>query len=228
MNHATTSVGNSTSSSISNSISNCSAKHGGTNTMSAATILTAVIALVVFPQLSAAQERQIRVSVTVAAKPEQVWALWTTNEGVRSFFAPGSNIDLKVDGAYEIFFNPAAPAGKRGADGMRLLAVEPNKRLAFTWNAPPTLSTRGQRTMVSIDLTPIGGDSTRVVLRHFGWGSGPDWDATVAYFEQAWNAVVLPRLRHRIEHGPINWSAPPSVAPVHERAIEVLIATARG
>ena len=171
----------------------------------------------------AAQERQIKVDVTVRAPVAQAWALWSTNEGVRSFFARGSNIELEVDGAYEIFFDPAAPAGLKGADGMRLLAVEPQRRLAFTWNAPASLPyARAQRTVVTVDFAPIGADSTRVTLRHIGWGSGPEWDAAIRYFEPAWNAFVMPMFRHRVAHGPINWAAPPKVEPVQVSAIQEL------
>jgi len=174
---------------------------------------------------AAAQDRQIRVDVTVAATPAQVWPLWTTNEGVRSFFAPGSNIELKVDGLYEIFFAPAAPAGQRGADGMRLLVVESNRRLVFTWNAPTALPyVRGQRTVVSVDFTPVGADSTRVTLRHTGWGSGPEWDEAIAYFEPAWNGFVMASFKRRMEHGPIDWKALPTLQPVRRNAIERLVA----
>ncbi len=173
-----------------------------------------------------AAERQIRISMVVPATPERVWSLWTTDEGVRSFFAPGSHIDLKVDGAYEIFFAPAAPAGAKGADGMRLLAVEPNRRLAFTWNAPETLAyVRAQRTMVTVDLEAVGTDSTRVTLRHIGWGDGPEWDEAIRYFETAWNAYVMPHLRYRVERGPVDWASPPELAPIAATAIEQLVAT---
>ncbi len=189
------------------------------------TLLVVTTALGVALSVSggSAQERQIRVSVTVPASPERVWALWTTNEGVRSFFAPGSNIDARVDGAYEIFFEPTAAAGKKGADGMRLLALEPNRRLAFTWNAPETLPyVRAQRTLVTIDITPVGRDSTRVVLRHIGWGSGPEWDQAISYFGPAWNGFVMPQFKYRVEHGPINWSSLPKLAPIHADPIEKL------
>lgn len=170
-----------------------------------------------------AQDRQIRVSVTVRATPEQVWPIWTTDAGVRSFFAPGSHVEPKVDGAYEIFFDPSAPPGLRGADGMRLLAFEPNRRLAFTWNAPATLPyVRAQRTMVTVELTPVGNESTRVTLRHMGWGSGPEWDRALKYFEPAWNAFVMPSFKRRVEHGPIDWKALPKLEPVHKTAIEYL------
>jgi len=162
---------------------------------SRAAVIFALLGAGLTPAAASAQERQIRVAVTVAATPEQVWPLWTTDQGVRSFFAPGSHIELRVDGAYEIFFDPAAPAGLRGADGMRLLAVEPNRRLAFTWNAPATLPyARAQRTVVTVDFATVGKDSTRVTLRHIGWGTGPEWDEAIRYFEPAWNGFVNPRI----------------------------------
>lgn len=167
-----------------------------------------------------AQERRIHVAVTVRAPLERVWELWTTNEGVRSFFAPGSNIDAKVDGMYELFFAPSAPVGQRGAEGMRLLVVEPRQRIAFTWNAPASLAEiREQRTVVTVTFDAVGADSTLVTLRHTGWGAGPQWEKAIGYFEQAWNGFVMPSFRYRVEHGPINWSSPPKLTPVHATAI---------
>ncbi len=188
----------------------------------------ALLGVVLLAPGARAQERQIRIAVTVAATPEQVWPLWTTDEGVRSFFAPGSHIEPMVDGAYEIFFDPAAPPGSRGADSMRILAFEPNRRLAFTWNAPATLrSVRAQRTVVTVELAPVGTDSTRVTLRHLGWGSGPDWDRAIEYFEPAWNGFVMASFKRRMEHGPIDWKALPRLEPVQPTAIEYLTPAGR-
>jgi uncharacterized protein YndB with AHSA1/START domain len=187
-----------------------------------------LVALLVWTSGAHAQERQIKVSVEVSATPEQVWRLWTSDEGVRSFFAPDSRIDARVDGAYEIFFNPAAAPGEKGADGMRVLALEPNRRLAFTWNAPATLpSVRNQRTVVSIEIAPIDTVRTRVTLRHQGWGAGPEWDRAIEYFEQAWNGFVMPSFQRRVALGPIDWKALPDLKPVQARAIEHLLPAAR-
>jgi uncharacterized protein YndB with AHSA1/START domain len=107
---------------------------------------------------------------------------------------------------------------------MRVLAWEPNRRLAFTWNAPAQLAyARAQRTMVTVDFTAVGADSTRVTLRHIGWGSGPEWDAAIEYFEPAWNGFVMPMLRYRVANGPVDWQAIPTLEPVQPHAIERLI-----
>ena len=60
--------------------------------------------------------------------------------------------------------------------------------------------------------SPDGG--TRLTFLHWGWGTGPQWDKAYAYFDTAWNTFVLPNLRHRDAHGPIDWRNPPSVTPL--------------
>lgn len=159
------------------------------------------------------EERAIFGEVTVPAGIDDVWAAWTTEEGVKSFFASKCRIQLEPDGPYEIYFNPDAPAGERGGEGLRVLAVQPKKMFSFTWNAPPTLpEVRGQRTHVILRFYEAGPASTRVTLRHDGWGKGGQWDQAFEYFEGAWNEVVLPRLVYRFQHGPIDWQNRPDLA----------------
>jgi uncharacterized protein YndB with AHSA1/START domain len=157
-------------------------------------------------------ERAIFGEITLPAGLDEVWAAWTTEEGVKSFFAPDCRIALEPDGPYEIYFNPDAPAGQRGGEGLRVLAFQPKKMLSFTWNAPPTLpEVRGQQTHVILRFYEVGAESTRVTLRHDGWGEGGQWDEAFEYFESAWNIVVLPRLRYRFKHGPVDWENPPDL-----------------
>ena len=157
-------------------------------------------------------ERSIHGEVVVTAPIEEVWAAWTTEDGIRSFFAPAGNIDPQVNGAYEIFFDLSAEPGLRGGEGMRFLALQPNKMLSFTWNAPPSLpSVRGQMTHVVVRLEQNGDDQTYVSLTHDGWGDGGEWDQAFIYFSRAWNDVVLPRLKYRFTVGPVDWDNPPEV-----------------
>ena len=169
--------------------------------------LVLATALAFAPGLARAGDRLLRGRVEVAAPVAAVWEAFTTEAGVKTFFSPGAKIEPKVDGAYEIWFMPDAPEGERGGDFMRVLAFEPERRLAFTWNAPLSLPyTRAQRTMVVVELEPLGASRTRVTLTHLGWGEGKEWDATYDYFSRAWNVQVLPFLKYRFEHGPIDWA----------------------
>jgi uncharacterized protein YndB with AHSA1/START domain len=151
------------------------------------------------------QERQIYVEVVINAPLEQVWEAWTTEQGIKSFLAPDCKIDLRPDGAYEIYFNPGAPPGLRGGDGLRVLAVQPMQMLSFTWNAPPSLpEVRPQRTHVLLRFYADGEQQTRLTFRHDGWGTGGEWDKAFEYFQRVWPDVVLRRLQDRFEYGPID------------------------
>jgi uncharacterized protein YndB with AHSA1/START domain len=151
-------------------------------------------------------ERVIQAELTVKAGIEEVWQAWTTAAGITTFFASAGNVELRVDGPYEIFFNPEAEPGKRGGEGMRILAFQPPQMLSFTWNAPPHLpNVRQQRTHVVVRLKELTPNQTRVTLAHDGWGEGEEWDQAFAYFSRAWSEVVLPRLKYRFEVGPVDW-----------------------
>lgn len=153
-----------------------------------------------------AAERAIEREVVVPAPLDQAWAAWTTREGITSFFSPDAEIDARVGGAFHIHMDPAAPAGLKGADDMRFMAVQPKKMISFDWNAPPSLpEARAQRTFVVVRFEPVSDKETRVLLHHTGWGDGGQWDQAYAYFDRAWPRV-LENLRKRFETGPIDWA----------------------
>lgn len=153
-----------------------------------------------------AEERAINEKVIVKAGLDDVWHAWTTREGLRSFFAPDANIELRVDGPFEIFINPLAVPGMKGADGMRILAVQDKAMLSFTWNAPPHLpEARKQRTYVTLRFQSQGDSQTLVTLFHGGWGDGGEWDQAYAYFKGAW-PNDLRNLQKRFDSGPVDWT----------------------
>ena len=154
----------------------------------------------------AAPERMIEKQVVVKAPIAHVWKAWTTREGIRSFFAPDANVEARSGGPFEVYMNPYAEPGMKGADDMRVMAVQEPTMLSFTWNAPPHHpEIRAQRTMVIVRLRPVDERSTEVTIHHLGWGEGEKWDATYAYFDRAWGNV-LANLQKRFTDGPIDFS----------------------
>jgi uncharacterized protein YndB with AHSA1/START domain len=145
-----------------------------------------------------ADERTVRGEVIVDAPVSEVWNAWTTEEGIKSFFAPACNIDLRVGGAYEMFFLTDGKPGERGGEGCRILAIQPEKMLSFTWNAPPHLhEARAQFTHVTLRFRPLIDGTTKVIFTQDGWGDGGQWDEAFAYFQRAWLEIVLPNLAQR-------------------------------
>ena len=154
-----------------------------------------------------AAERSIDKEVLINADLDQAWQSWTTREGIVGFFAPDAQIEPRVGGAFHIYIDPGAEPGSRGADDMRFMALQPKKMLSFDWNAPPSQpEIRGQRTFVVVRFAPADPTHTRVSLHHTGWGDGPEWDKTYAYFDHAWG-IVLDNLKTRYETGPKDWTA---------------------
>jgi uncharacterized protein YndB with AHSA1/START domain len=152
-----------------------------------------------------AAERALDKEVVVAAGVDQVWDAWTTREGLVAFFAPDAEVQPRVGGAFHIHFDPGAPAGSKGADDTRFLALQPRRMLSFDWNAPPHLpEARAQRTFVVVRLEALGPQSTRVTLHHVGWGDGGEWDRAYTYFDRAWGSV-LGNLKKRFDSGPVDW-----------------------
>ncbi len=155
----------------------------------------------------AAQERVITKQVLVKAPVEAVWQAWTTSEGIKSFFAPDARVEARVDGPFEIYMNPYAPAGMKGADDMRILALQPQRMLSFTWNAPPHLpEARAQRTYLTVRLKPVGENETEVTLHHGGWGDGGQWDQAYTYFDRAWGNVLANLQKRFAEGKPYDWT----------------------
>ena len=103
-----------------------------------------------------AEERAIAKQVVVKAPVEAVWNAWTTTEGIKSFFAPDARVEARPDGPFEVYINPYAQPGMKGADNMRFLAVQDKKMISFTWNAPPSLpEARKQRNHRRSGQTPV-------------------------------------------------------------------------
>ena len=165
--------------------------------------MLAVLACAAAPAV--AQERMLVKEVVVEASVAAAWSAWTTRDGIQSFFAPEAVIDARPGGIYSIHFDPYAPAGLRGADDMRVLALQENRMISFTWNAPPQFpEARAQRTVVIVRTEPAGEGRTRLTLTHVGWGTGGQWDQAFAYFDKAWDRVLV-QYRKRFAEGPIDW-----------------------
>ncbi len=156
----------------------------------------------------ATPERAITETITVKANVGDVWNAWTTNDGIKSFFAPDANVEARVGGPFQIYMDPFAPPGMKGADDMVFLAVQDKKMISFTWNAPPSLpEARKQRTVVIVRFAPRGELLTDVTLNHVGWGEpAPDneWGKAHDYFAKVW-PNVLKNLKKRFDDGPVDW-----------------------
>ena len=134
--------------------------------------------------------RSLVVDTTVAAPRRAVWDAWASAEGIGSWWnPPGSTIELRVGGPFELYFDMNVAPGLRGSEGCVYLGYVPGEMISFTWNAPPHLVLRESHTWVVITFSdsPKG---TAIRLVHTGFGAGGDWDEYMDYFQNAWAHVL--------------------------------------
>lgn len=135
----------------------------------------------------------IELKQTVQCSQDEMWAKWTTGEGLKTFFGADNNIALKNGGPYEVFFLLDAPEGSRGGEGNKIISFLLRKQLSFTWNAPPQfpeVRDHLHKTWVLLTFNEKTASSTEVVLSHAGWLEGEQWDLVFEYFSQAWPSVL--------------------------------------
>jgi uncharacterized protein YndB with AHSA1/START domain len=155
-------------------------------------MVAAAIACSALSAIAQSPDRRIEVAAEIDGPVEKVWEAWTTCEGIKTFFARDCNIELRVDGPFAMYFAPDAPAGSRGADNARILALQQHRMLSFSWDAaPPDIpEVRKNRTHVVVRFFALPGNRTRVTLVNDGYGEGEDWDRAFRYLTQAWNGVL--------------------------------------
>lgn len=177
-------------------------------------LLTIILLIAATTAIAQSPEKYLATTIDIDAPVDTVWSRWASPQGIRKFFVPQSTIELQTLGRLDFHMNPSAPEGQRGAENNRVLAWQKNKMLSFTWDAPPTFpEIRKQRTSVIIRFNELPGDKTNVTLTQIGFGTGSDWDQVYNYFNTAWSAYVLPRLKHSCENSGTNLTNMPTDLP---------------
>ena len=143
-----------------------------------------------------AGERILRTETVVPAPVAEVWKALTTKDGIQSWMAPVAEIDLRLGGTLKTNYNPQAKIGEPGAIVHRILCYEPERMLATQFTAPegaPPEAKLAQQTWVVYRLEPLAAGETRVTVSMMGWGQGPEWDRSYAFFEKgnAWEMEQL-------------------------------------
>lgn len=135
----------------------------------------------------------IEKSALINSSPADLFQKWTTHEGLKTFFGVDNKVELKVHGAFEIYFLMDAPDGSRGSEGCKILSYIPNEMLSFTWNSPPHLEARKTNinTFVVVNFDEITETKTMVTIRHLGWPEDERFIPVFEYFEKAWENVLI-------------------------------------
>lgn len=139
----------------------------------------------------------LRIEVSIPAPVHEVWAAFTTNEGLSSWLAPDVSVELKPGGDWLVKF-----PGSTGGGTIESFVAE--KEIVIRALAPDRFpAVRAARTR-AVFTFKAAGNSTLVTLTQTGWQSGAEWDAAYEYLA-AGNAELMAMLHHRFVAGPTDW-----------------------
>jgi uncharacterized protein YndB with AHSA1/START domain len=134
--------------------------------------------------------KMIQKAAVIAAPASEVWKLWTTAEGLASFFCHHAVVELEKGGKYEIYFHPTDEM--RSTKGAKCLSFAPDKMLSFEWRGGPfsqSMNANPLPTWVVLQFHSEG-DQARVELVHVGFRDEGDFEKGFEYFTDAWGEVL--------------------------------------
>lgn len=148
--------------------------------------------------------------MVVPASREEVWRLFATTDGLRSWVAPVAAIDLRVGGIWEASYRLDAHIGDPGNIRNKVLSFLPGRMLSISIDSTPPGFPEpelARSTWTVIELEQLDGNRTRVRVSMFGYGEGAGYDRLFAFFNSG-NAATLTALHARVISGPTKWATP--------------------
>ncbi len=148
-------------------------------------------ALIALPLLAllhhaARADRALVTDCVLDATPEQVWSLFTTKQGWESCIVPVAEVDFRVGGTIRTNYDKTKGVGGEGTITHHILAYEPQRLIVTRFDAPPGAKKAilAQQTGCSIRIEPLPDGRTRVIETMSGFGDGPEWDESYAFFKK--------------------------------------------
>lgn len=124
----------------------------------------------------------------LSAPPEAVYAAWGDAASLRTWMTPGAirdatvEVEFRVGGSFRIVMHgPERDFATRG----EYLELEPPKRIAMIW-ITEWAPAGEQRTLVRIDLEPVGRRRTRLVVTHSELPASATYDGHT----QGWTEIL--------------------------------------
>ncbi len=120
---------------------------------------------------------------------------FTNNDLLESWLSEKADVELKVRGKYELFWDPNIPE-ENSTIGCIVTGFEEDSYISFDWKGPSQFklfmncSDPLTHVIVVFKQLESNTDKTVILLFHNGWKQGSQWDEARNYFEVAWNKAL--------------------------------------
>jgi uncharacterized protein YndB with AHSA1/START domain len=132
----------------------------------------------------------IHVEAKLRCAPAHAFKMFTENRSLERWLTSHAEIEPKVGGKFELFWNPKDREND-STIGCKVLACNEGQLIAFEWKGPKEfkeLNLERPLTTVVVSFFPAL-DGTTVHLIHSGWRSTPQWRTAFDYFVRNWRTA---------------------------------------
>ena len=137
-------------------------------------------------------DRIIYQSTSLKCDPQKAFEMFTVNKHLENWLTQVADVEPKVGGKYELFWNPQDKEND-STIGCKILALHPNKLLSFEWKGPRQfkhfMNAARPLTNVAIFFVPYL-EGTEVHLLHTGWRDSVDWEEARQWFDNVWEKAL--------------------------------------
>jgi uncharacterized protein YndB with AHSA1/START domain len=122
---------------------------------------------------STTRQPVVRLTRRIPAPPASVYRAWLDPELIRRWFAPSTfavteaAVDERIGGRHSVHQRDEDGNDVGGFES-RLLELEPDRRIVFAWGfvGPDRVPDPAHESQLTIELRPVGDDSTELTLTH--------------------------------------------------------------
>lgn len=118
--------------------------------------------------------------------------MFTLNEKVQLWLAPLADIEPRVGGKYELFWDLNDKLNNCTA-GCKITVIEPDDLISFEWRGPKEfkrfMNNCDPLTHVVVFFSSRQPSRTDVHLVHTGWRETDVWEEARLWFEKAWKSA---------------------------------------
>ncbi len=148
-------------------------------------------------------EKIIKIKEELECDISTAFKLFTINDLLESWLTEKAEVDSKVGGKYELFWEPGNRENN-STIGCKITGIEKNRYISFDWKGPVQfqsfMNTADPLTHVIVFFSHNKDpNKTNIHLFHTGWRKEKEWQNAHNYFENAW-AKALQALKEKINN----------------------------
>lgn len=127
-------------------------------------------------------------TASLECSSSRAFELFTANKHLEKWLTNAADVEPKIGGKYELFWNPQNRAND-STIGCKILAIAPNRLLCFEWKGPKQfkhfMNEVRPLTNVAVFFIPLK-EGTEIHLLHTGWRDSAEWEEAREWFDKAW------------------------------------------